>query len=83
MVVACPLPSLGELVWKLWSEAEVMDFMLHGVFGIVWAAEVAIEVVCVHMTPGKAAAGSDVEVSNYLVYADNALHTAAFTALCL
>lgn len=81
MVVGCPLPTLGEFVWQLRPETEVMDLMLHGVFDIFWGVEVATEVMCVHLTPGKAVAGSDVKVSNHLVYSDNALNTAAFMAL--
>ena len=83
MVVVCPLPAVREFVGELGAEAELVDFVGHGVafiFGEVLFEEV-LEVVGVDVAGGEAAAGGDVEVADDFVDADDAFEAAAFAAL--
>lgn len=83
MVVVCPLPAFGELVGEFGTEAQLVDFMGHGVafvLGLV-VCEVILEIVCVNVPAGEAAAWGDVEVSDDFVDADHSFEAAAFSAL--
>lgn len=83
VVVVCPLPAVREFIGELGTEAELVDFVGHGValvFGEVLFEEV-LKVVGVNVAGGEAAARSDVEVADDFVDADDAFEAAAFTAL--
>lgn len=76
VVVVCPLPAAGDLVFELRSEAELVDHMLHRVRdgGLV----VLGQIVHVGVAVCEAAAWRDVEVPNDLVHSEDALDAAAF-----
>lgn len=83
MVVVCPLPAFGELVGEFGTEAQLVDFMGHGVafiLGLV-ICEVVLEIVRVDVSAGEAAAGGNVEVSDDFIDADHSFEAAAFSAL--
>ena len=82
-MVVCPLPAFGELVGEFGAEAQLVDFMGHGVafvFGLV-VCEVVLEIVCVDVPAGEAAAWGNVEVSDDFVDADDSFEAAALSAL--
>lgn len=79
MVVISPLPPLRQSIRKLWTEAQLMNDMRHG----MWDRSiiVAVENMAVHCTSSEAAARSDVEVANDLVHSQNTFDATSFIAL--